>query len=112
MKHERDEIMQKGPVPPYYAVIFSSTMSSNKEGYAVMSNKMVELASKEEGYLGIESARDEHGFGITISYWESEEAIMNWKKNSFHLLAQDRGKSRWYDEYTVRICKVEKEYSM
>lgn len=38
-----------------------------------MSNKMIELAKEQEGVLGIESARNE--VGITVSYWNSLEAI-------------------------------------
>lgn len=67
------------------------------------------LAKTQPGYLGMESARKE--IGITVSYWESLEAIANWKKNSEHVLAQLKGIKDWYQNYTVRICKVEREYS-
>lgn len=98
------------PQPPYYAVIFLSTMSTKQKNYAEMSERMIEFASKEEGFLGIESARDENGFGITISYWESEAAIQRWKDNAFHFVAQEKGKSTWYTDYMIRICEVERAY--
>lgn len=50
------------------------------------------------------------GTGITISYWENLEAIKNWKTNSEHLLAQQKGREQWYNWYNVKICKVEREY--
>ena len=56
----------------------------------------------------MESARNE--IGITVSYWESLEAIANWKQNLDHLDAQFLGRQKWYENYTVRIAKVEKEY--
>ena len=92
----------------YYAVIFTSKQTENSEGYAEMALAMEALAAKQPGYLGIESARD--SLGITVSYWESLEAISNWKQNLVHLKAQERGKAQWYDWYKVRICKVERAY--
>ncbi len=98
------------PKPPYYAVIFSSYRTEGDNGYYEMADKMVELASKQPGYLGIESARNE--LGITVSYWANEESIRNWKKNAEHQLAQQKGRSEWYKSFKVRIAKVEREYGM
>ena len=96
------------PKPPYYTVIFTS-VKSNDNGYAEMSDKMVELVEKQSGFLGFESAKGE--IGITVSYWESVEAIQDWYDNSEHKEAQSKGRSDWYDSYSVRIAKVEREYS-
>ncbi len=94
---------------PYYAVIFTSLLSEDTKGYSEMALKMEDLAKKQPGYLGFESARE--GVGITVSYWESLEDIKAWKAQLEHLKAQKFGRSRWYQQYTVRICKVEREYS-
>ncbi|SEP57164.1 antibiotic biosynthesis monooxygenase family protein [Flavobacterium urocaniciphilum] len=94
---------------PYYAVIFTSTRTEIDDNYAEMGAKMVALAKQQPGFLGVESARNE--IGITVSYWESLEAISNWKQNLDHLDAQFLGRQKWYENYTVRIAKVEKEYS-
>ena len=68
----------------------------------------VEFAKKQPGYLGHESARD--GLGITVSYWESLDAIRNWKMVSEHLFAQRMGREKWYSSYKTRICLVERDY--
>lgn len=96
------------PAPPYYAVIFTSLRTEGDQGYAAMADLMDELAREQPGYLGIESARD--GLGITVSYWESPEAIMGWKENVKHAAAQRLGREKWYEQYHVRICKVERDY--
>ena len=98
----------KTPEPPYYAVIFTSTRTDVAEGYGAMSDKMVEMASQQPGFLGVESARDADGLGITISYWESEEAIANWRSNAEHRVAQAQGRAKWYDEFITRVAKVER----
>lgn len=95
--------------PPYYAVIFTSVATENNEGYSEMAEVMETLAQQQEGYLGIESARNE--IGITVSYWKDLESIRNWKQNMDHLEAQRKGRASWYQSYTVRIALVEREYS-
>ena len=52
----------------YYAVIFTSHLSNDTTDYSVASDKMEELAKQQPGFLGVESARDHSGLGITISY--------------------------------------------
>jgi heme-degrading monooxygenase HmoA len=93
---------------PYYAVIFTSTQTKTIEGYNEMANQMENLAKLQDGFLGIESARND--VGITVSYWESLDAIKNWKQQNDHLIAQQKGRADWYNWYKVRICKVEREY--
>ena len=96
------------PQPPYYAVIFTSIRSEGDNGYAAMADVIYELAKQQEGYLGIESARNE--VGITVSYWRSLDDIRNWKTNADHQMAQKYGRQKWYASYKVRICKVERDY--
>lgn len=95
----------------YYAVIFTSKRTDGENGYWKMAERMEELAGQQLGFIGIESARDAN-LGITVSYWESLEAIKHWKENSAHQTAQKLGKSSWYEDYFVRICKVERDYGM
>lgn len=97
----------KTPEPPYYAVIFSSQRTEGDRGYGLMAEKMVELASRQKGYLGMESAHDE-GLGITVSYWDSLESIKAWKEHSAHKIAQEKGKTEWYKNFSLRVCRVER----
>lgn len=100
------------PEPPYYVVTFASRRTGeDADGYARMAAAMAELAAKQPGYLGMESARDAEGFGITLSYWTSEQAIRDWKRVAAHLEAQRSGHSRWYSDFVTRIARVERAYS-
>jgi len=98
------------PTPPYYAVIFTSHRTEGDNGYGEMAERMAELAAQQPGYLGMESARE--GLGMTVSYWESLEAIRNWKQNAEHQEAQRLGHQQWYSSFRVRIAKVEREYGI
>lgn len=122
------------PAAPYYAVIFSSLRRSPgdstgagataggehggdhggahgaaADGYGAMAALMLASAARQDGYLGVESARED--LGITVSYWASLASIAAWKRDSEHQLAQQLGRSDWYSAYRVRICLVERDYS-
>jgi heme-degrading monooxygenase HmoA len=96
------------PDPPYYAVIFTSRRTEVDEGYGATSDRMIELAARQPGFLGVESARGADGLGITVSYWESEEAIANWRRDAEHRLAQAGGREKWYSEFVTRVARVER----
>ncbi len=96
------------PQAPYYAVIFSTLRTDVDDGYLETAHRMEELAKEQEGYLGIESVREE--LGVTVSYWKSLEAITKWKNNAEHTIAREKGRKLWYKEYKLRICKVERDY--
>lgn len=95
------------PPAPYYAVIFTSVLEEGHKEYAITTNKMIELAKKVDGFLGIESAREK--IGITVSYWRDLDSIQKWRMHSEHQMAKKMGKEKWYQSYTLRIAKVEKQ---
>ena len=98
------------PEPPYYAVIFTSKRTEGDRGYGAMSERMLELAAKQPGFLGVESARGADGVGVTVSYWRDEASIAAWKRDTAHQQAQRAGRETWYANYRVRVAKVERAY--
>ena len=101
--------ISRTPEPPYTAVIFTSTRTSGDHSYGRMSKRMDRLVREQPGYLGHESAH-ERMLGITVSYWVDHDAAAEWKQVAEHLVAQDRGRSTWYADYTVRVATVERDY--
>jgi heme-degrading monooxygenase HmoA len=99
------------PDPPYTAVVFTSVRTPDDHGYATMSARMDDLAREQPGYLGHESARGDE-VGITVSYWADHAAAADWKQVAEHLVAQQRGRTTWYADYTVRIATVERDYTL
>jgi heme-degrading monooxygenase HmoA len=92
------------------AVIFTSRLSDDIEGYSDMADAMELLAAQQPGYVDFVSARDASGLGIAISYWIDEASALAWKANAEHLVAQDEGRRRWYDLYRVQIATVRRSY--
>ncbi len=99
------------PDPPYYAVIFVNQRTEvDGEDYGNTADRMVELAHAQDGYLGMESVREDNGKGITVSYWKDMDAIKHWKNNLEHVEARQKGKESWYEDYQLQIAKVEHGY--
>lgn len=97
--------------PPYYVVIFSSLRTDVDDGYTETDTHLAELIKREiPDYLGIESYREANGYGISIVYFRTLEAIQAWRANPEHSAAKKRGQKEWYDHYHIRIARIEREY--
>ena len=104
--------LARTPEPPYWVVMFTSQRTPrDDEGYGRMAEAMATLAAKQPGYLGLESTRDAEGVGITLSYWASEQAIHDWKRVAAHAEAQRLGHERWYEDFALRVARVERAYT-
>jgi len=71
---------------------------------------MKELALGEHGcieFISVTQGSEE----IALSYWENVDQIRKWKSNSEHMLAQELGRSKWYESYTVQVVEVIREYA-
>lgn len=110
-----DDGFARLPDPPYWVVVFSSRRADGAvdgadDGYGDAARRMVDLAAGYDGFLGIESARDDAGFGLTVSYWASPEAIAAWRRDVEHVAVREQGRARWYRHYELRVAKVERAY--
>lgn len=104
-------IIATTPEPPYYAVVFTSQRTEQDKGYQAAAQKLVELAGKQEGFLGAESVRNEKGVGITVSYWKTLADIEVWKNQMDHVAAKSQVQD-WYTSFGLRVCRVERDLFM
>jgi len=94
--------------PPYYAVIFTSALREEDPEYETLAQRMLDLAARQPGYLGVDSVR--HGpAGVTVSYWRDEASIAAWRAQVEHREAQRQGRARWYRSYALRVARVERQ---
>lgn len=96
----------RAEVKECWAVIFTSKLRSSADGYGDAADRMVALAQNEPGFLGIESARGTDGVGITVSYWDSLDAIAKWREHAEHKLVQARGREQFYERYSLSVSRV------
>lgn len=94
------------------AVIFAAQHSGrDAEAYGVMAEAMDALAARQPGYLGMDHAGSEGGFGITVSYWADDAAARAWRDHPEHRAAREAGRDRWYDRYTLHVARIERGYA-
>ena len=110
---ETDSAVDKNGWPErYFAVIFTAQRSlSGDDIYDMTADRMVWLAQRQPGFLGVESVRGDDGIGITVSYWVDRQAIANWRQHAEHLAAQALGRQEFYDWYRIRVAEVVSERS-
>ena len=100
------------PAPPYYVAVITVRRTASTDGYAEAADRMHELARSQPGFLGMEWVSSGDGqTGITASYWTDAEAIVAWKAQDDHVAIQHVGQERWYEAYTIRIARVERDYT-
>ncbi|HEU0043271.1 antibiotic biosynthesis monooxygenase [Sphingomonas sp.] len=93
------------------AVIFTSQRNGRDQaGYDAAVVAMDALAAAQPGYRGMVSARGADEFGITVSYWADEASARAWRDQPDHAATRQRGRTRWYDGYTVTVARVERGY--
>lgn len=102
--------LARTPEPPYWAVIFTSVRNRQPgDQFDDTDQRMMALAARQPGYLGVDTAYSE--IGITVSYWTDEESIAAWRRNADHEFAQYEGRTRWLDAYELRVARVERAHS-
>lgn len=98
-----------------YAVIFEVQIKENcQEEYLKRGAMLREELVKYDGFISAErfSSVVTEGKICSLSFWESEEAIRNWKAAMKHEMCQNEGKSALFDDYRIRIARVERDYTM
>lgn len=103
-------VEERIPEGPCYAVIFSNQRAAEDSDYGSTAERMEALAQTMPGYLEHESARGPDGFGITVSYWSSLDAIAGFRAHSEHKEAQQAGLVRYYASYELRVARVERRH--
>ena len=76
----------------------------DSDAYARDSERMVELASQQTGFLAYRRHVSDDGESLSIAEWETEEDARAWGRHPEHVAAQGRGRSDCYESYTVYLC--------
>ena len=90
-------------------VIFSAKIKQLDDEYYRLAAELRDRA-QEFGCQHMESAFED-GTEITLSYWDNEEQIKQWKQDPQHLKAQQLALSKYYDSYIVKVADIKREYT-
>ncbi|WP_120511759.1 antibiotic biosynthesis monooxygenase family protein [Photobacterium salinisoli] len=96
------------------AVLFETTAVPEKQDrYFELAEQLKPLLSHAEGFISVErfqSISNPEKF-LSLSWWENEEAILQWKHNMLHRSAQQEGKGSIFSFYQIQVLSLIREYS-
>jgi heme-degrading monooxygenase HmoA len=89
-----------------FLVVFRNRKRADidQAAYDAEADRMVELAQAQPGYLSFKSYVGDDGEVVAISEWADEASARAWGRNAEHLQAQGRGRSAYYEDYTMFLC--------
>ena len=73
--------------------------------YGAASDLMEELAQQQPGFISFKSYVSHDDEVIALSEWEDENAALAWRRVAEHSAVQSRGRSEFYEDYTLFACK-------
>ena len=87
-------------------VFRSRLMPGVGDEYAVLAQRMNELAVTMPGYISHKDFTAEDGERVTVVEFESEEGMRAWRTHPEHIAAQRKARQTFYAEYSIQVCEL------
>ena len=97
------------------AVIFEVEPAEGRvDDYLAIAAAMREELVKQPGFISVERFRSitDPSKLLSLSFWENEEAVRNWRCHAGHRGAQAAGRGGVFAGYRLRVAAVLRDYSM
>lgn len=72
--------------------------------YEADAQRMLDLAQAQPGFVSFKSYTSEDGEIIALSEWGDEASARAWGRVADHRVVQTRGRSEFYESYTLFAC--------
>jgi len=97
-----------------FAVIFEVyPKDEDKDEYLLIAAGLRKFLENRDGFISIErfqSLTDE-GKVLSLSFWDNERAIEEWRNIIEHRSAQKKGRDSLFHSYRIRVAKVVRDYT-
>lgn len=89
-----------------FLVVFRSRRRADidQAAYDAEAVRMEELARAQPGFVSFKGYGAEDGEVVALSEWADEASARAWGRVAEHRAAQARGRSAYYEEYTLFAC--------
>jgi heme-degrading monooxygenase HmoA len=97
------------------AVIFEVKIKAGKKDeYLQIAAKLREHLVNVDGFISIErfASLSEEGKLCSLSFWQDEASIKQWREFDMHRLAQEKGKAWIFADFRIRVAEVVRDYGM
>jgi heme-degrading monooxygenase HmoA len=93
--------------------IFRSRLRPEHEGeYQQLAPKIRQLAESMPGFVSFESFTALDGERVSIVEFADEASHNAWRERPEHRAAQKLGREKFYSEFRIQVCHVERDYGM
>ena len=90
--------------PPFFAAIMDSGVTA--ASHPVPSQAMAALATRQHGFLGLETAESDDGRPVTVSYWHDQAAIDAWLDAGAQMMADGQAAASVLRACEMRVTRV------
>lgn len=80
-----------------------------RDEYAALLERMSELARTMPGYISHKGFAGDDGERVTVVEFAHAEGLNAWRRHPEHVAAKRLGRQRFYIEYHVQVCSLERE---
>ena len=88
-------------------VLFRSRLTASAgEDYSQMAAEMLATAKDMPGFIDFKSFKADDGERISVIWWQDQETLRAWRNHPRHLVAQQAGRSKWYESYRIEVAEV------
>jgi heme-degrading monooxygenase HmoA len=79
------------------------------DDYLALSNRMFELAQTMPGFVAIKDFVAEDGERVAIVEFAHADGQHAWRSHPAHIEAQKLGREKYYSEYHIQTCTLDRE---
>ena len=105
-------VIAEGLEAPYYIASFSTGANSGgtpeSDASADAVGRMIRLAVRAEGFLGLETTNRDDGTVAMQSYWNTLESLDRWKLACDRMLAETCDLKSWYHAFGLTVSKIDR----
>ena len=97
------------------AVIFEVDLANGQKGrYLDIAAELRPRLDQIEGFISIERFQSltHDNKVLSLSFWQGEAAITEWRNLEHHRLAQSEGRSGVFEDYRLRVAGVVRDYGL
>jgi len=80
-----------------------------RDEYVALVDRMEKIARTMPGYISDKGFFADDGERVTIVEFENEERLRAWRTNPEHLAAQRLARQKYYTEYHIQVCTLDRE---
>jgi heme-degrading monooxygenase HmoA len=93
-------------------VIEFSVRQGREADHKLWLDRLLPLVAGVDGFVSKETfeSRAVPGRFLTVSYWESREALQAWMRDGDHRAAMKAGRDGIFSFYRIRVGEIEREY--